>query len=149
MKTPYYVIHKKELDNGYQMLVNSLKKYWGNYMIGYSYKTNALPWVLKEFDRKGCYAEVVSEDEYKLAQLIGVDKKKIIYNGPIKTKATFMEALQNGNIVNIDSEREIEWLDYLQSTEYNLGIRVNFDIEKFCPSQSQCGTEGGALWILL
>ena len=143
MKTPYYVIHKEELDNGYQMLTSSLKKYWKNYLIGYSYKTNALPWVLKEFDRKGCYAEVVSEDEYKLAQLIGVNKEKIIYNGPIKTKTTFIEALQNGNIVNIDSEREIEWLDCLQPNEYNLGVRVNFDIEKFCPNQSQCGTEGG------
>ena len=143
MKTPYYVIHKEEMDKGFRALTNALDKYWENYIIGYSYKTNALPWVIKEFDRKGCYAEVVSEDEYKLARLIGVEKEKIVYNGPIKTRETFIEALENKNFVNIDSDREIEWLDSVRLKECNLGIRVNFDIEKFCPGQSQCGAEGG------
>lgn len=143
MKTPYYVIHKEELDNNFQLLTTALDTHWQNYIIGYSYKTNALPWVIKEFDRKGCYAEVVSEDEYKLAQFVGVDRGKIVYNGPIKSKETFIEALTNGDIVNIDSEREIEWLDDVSSKACNLGLRVNFDIEKFCPTQSQCGAEGG------
>ncbi len=143
LKTPYYIIHKEELDNNFRLLTAALDTYWENYIIGYSYKTNALPWVIKEFDRKGCYAEVVSEDEYKLAQLIGVPKRNIVYNGPIKSKETFIEALANGNIVNIDSEREIDWLDDAVPEDCNLGIRVNFDIEKFCPTQSQCGAEGG------
>lgn len=143
MKTPCYVIHKGELDNNFDLLKCALEKYWNNYIIGYSYKTNALPWVIKEFDRKGCYAEVVSEDEYELAKLVGVKKENIVYNGPIKTKTSFIEALSNGNFVNIDSAREIEWLEELPRNEYNLGIRINFDIETMCPNQSQCGSEGG------
>lgn len=143
METPYYIINKDELDRNFEQIKNALDKYWGNTIVGYSYKTNALPWVIKEFDNKGCYAEVVSKDEYKLAQLVGVAKGKIIYNGPIKTKETFVEALTSGNIVNIDSEREIKWLEGVPAKDCALGIRVNFDIEKFCPNQSQCGIEGG------
>ena len=143
LKTPYYVIHKEELESNFNKLKNALEKHWGNYIIGYSYKTNALPWVIKHFDTLGCYAEVVSEDEYNLAKLIGVQKNRIIYNGPIKTKGTFIEALENGCIVNIDSQREIEWLDEVEEEKRIVGIRINFDIEKMCPGQSQCAEEGG------
>lgn len=81
-KTPFYVIHKNELDDNYKKLTSALEKHWNNYIIGYSYKTNALPWIIKHFDSLGCYAETVSEDEYELAKLVGVTKNKIIYNGP-------------------------------------------------------------------
>lgn len=143
LRTPYYVIHKEELDSNFNKLKEAMEKHWGNYIIGYSYKTNALPWVIKHFDALGCYAETVSEDEYNLTKLVGVKKNRIIYNGPIKTKKTFIEALENGCIVNIDSLREIEWLDEVPEEYKSVGIRINFDIEKMCPGQSQCAEEGG------
>lgn len=143
MKTPYYVIHKDELDSNYKKLTDALEKYWNNYIVGYSYKTNALPWLIKHFDSLGCFAETVSEDEYNLAKLIGVENNRIIYNGPIKTKETFIDAIKNGCIVNIDSQREIEWISELPECSRRIGIRVNFDIEKMCPGQSQCAEEGG------
>lgn len=143
LKTPYYVIHKKDLDSNFEKLKSAMEKHWDNYIIGYSYKTNALPWLISHFNSLGCFAEVVSEDEYNLAKLIGVEKNKIIYNGPVKTKESFVEALQNGCIVNIDSQREIEWLEEVEESKRSVGIRINFDIEKKCPGQSQCADEGG------
>lgn len=142
-KTPYYVINRKELDDNFNKLKQALEDHWGNGIIGYSYKTNALPWVISHFDSLGCYAEVVSEDEYNLAKHIGVSGDRIIYNGPIKTKETFLEAITNGCIVNIDSQRELEWLGEVTRDDGKIGLRVNFDIEKSCPGQSQCGDEGG------
>ena len=142
-KTPYYVINRKELDDNFNKLKQALDDHWGNGIIGYSYKTNALPWVISHFDSLGCYAEVVSEDEYNLAKHIGVAGDRIIYNGPIKTKETFLEAVANGCIVNIDSQRELEWLGEVTRDDGKIGLRVNFDIEKSCPGQSQCGDEGG------
>lgn len=142
-KTPFYVIHKNELDDNYKKLTSALEKHWNNYIIGYSYKTNALPWIIKHFDSLGCYAETVSEDEYELAKLVGVTKNRIIYNGPIKAKESFLEAVQNECIVNIDSQREIDWLDEVKEGKKSIGIRINFDIEKMCPGQSQCPNEGG------
>ena len=142
--TPYYVIDKEALENGICKLKNALDKYWGNSIIGYSYKTNSLPWIIKFYKDKGCYAEVVSDDEYLLAQSIKTEPGRIIYNGMLKSKETFLEAIQNRCIVNIDSQREIDWLEELPGDGgFGVGIRVNFDIEKYCPNQSACGAEGG------
>lgn len=143
LKTPYYVIHKEELDANFLKLQNAIQKHWNNYIIGYSYKTNALPWIISHFSNLGCFAEVVSEDEYNLAKLVTKNNKNIIYNGPIKTKKSFTEAIKNGCIVNIDSQREVEWLNEVKEKNRAIGIRVNFDIEKACPGQSQCPEEGG------
>ena len=144
LNTPYFVIDKQLLDEAYDKLVVALEKHWNNYVIGYSYKTNSLPWVINYFKDKGCFAEVVSDDEYNLAKFIETPLNKIVYNGPIKTQATMLEAIQNGCIVNLDSQREIEWLSGLENpNECSVGIRVNFDIEKMCPGESACGTEGG------
>lgn len=142
-KTPYYVIHEQELDENFKKLKAALEKHWKNYIIGYSYKTNSLPWVIKHFDKLGCYAETVSDDEYNLAKYICVEKSHIIYNGPVKTKASFLEALKNGCIVNIDSQREVDWLEDIGFEKRKVGIRINFDIEKMCPGQSQCPEDGG------
>ena len=142
-KTPYYVIHEEEVDENFSKLKSALENHWNNYIIGYSYKTNALPWIIKHFNSLGCFAETVSEDEYNLAKLVGVAKNQIIYNGPIKTKESFLEALQNECIVNIDSQREVEWLEEVNPDKRTVGIRINFNIEKMCPGQSQCPEEGG------
>lgn len=140
MNTPYFLIDKKILDEGLQKLKNALQNSWPNYIIGYSYKTNALPWIVKYFKAHGCYAEVVSDDEYNLTKSIGTEN--IIYNGIAKSKKTFLEAVRNHAIVNIDAEYEIDWLSELEGKNYEVGIRVNFDLESKCPGQTQCGKDG-------
>lgn len=142
IKTPYFLINKEKLDSGLQKLKDALNNAWPNYIIGYSYKTNALPWVINYFKENDCYAEVVSDDEYELAKSIGVDKAHVIYNGIAKTKESFLEAVRNHAIVNIDSEYEIDWLDELEKDEYSVGVRINFDLESKCPGQTQCGEAG-------
>lgn len=140
LKTPYFQIKKDALDDGLKKLNDALKSSWPNYIIGYSYKTNALPWVIQYFRDHDCYAEVVSDDEYELAKSIGV--RCVIYNGVAKSKDTFLEALRNHFIVNIDAEYEIDWLEELEPGEYEVGVRVNFDLESKCPGQTQCGEDG-------
>ncbi len=142
IKTPYFLINKTALDDGLKKLNESLRKAWPSYIIGFSYKTNALPWLINYFKGEGCYAEVVSDDEYELANSIRVDKSHFIYNGIAKSKDTFLEAIRNHSIVNIDSEYEIDWLDEIEKSEYSVGIRVNFDLESYCPGQTQCGDDG-------
>lgn len=141
-KTPFFLIDEDFLDNNFQYLKESLESSWDNYIIGYSYKTNALPWVINHFKKLGCYAEVVSDDEYELAISIGVQKKHIIYNGIAKNKETFLEAIRNHAIVNVDADYEIDWLNELDKGDYSVGIRCNFDLESMCPGQTQCGEDG-------
>lgn len=140
-KTPCYVINKDILDELFCGLKSALNKYWKNHIIGYSFKTNSLPWLINYMKTMDCYAETVSADEYEYAKLFGFDDK-IIYNGPIKSRDTLIEAIKNGCIVNIDSKREITWL-IESGIKGKIGLRVNFDLEKYCPGETQCSTEGG------
>ncbi|MBS6396186.1 MAG: pyridoxal-dependent decarboxylase [Clostridiales bacterium] len=143
METPCYLIHRSMLDEGMDKLKRALTEYWPNAMIGYSFKTNALPWVLDYMKRQGCHAEVVSEDEYELAEYMGYDR--IIYNGPVKGKESFLRAYRAGHIINLDAERELEWLKEAAAlgVKAKVGIRVNFDLETMCPGEASGGEEGG------
>ena len=140
LKTPCFVIDQEIIEDGLHKLCLALDHAWPNYHIGYSYKTNTLPWVIRYFKDQGCFAEVVSDDEYDMAKAIGANR--IIYNGVAKSKQTFLEAIRDNQIVNIDAEYEIDWLDELEKDRYNVGIRANFDLESKCPCQTQCGEDG-------
>lgn len=144
LNTPCFVVNKQILDGGISLLTSSLEKYWNNYIVGYSFKTNSLPWLVNYVKQKGFYAEVVSDDEYSLARLMNYEDDKVIYNGPIKSRETFLQAMNFGCIVNVDTKREIEWLKELpKGKNYKVGVRINFDIESACPTESACGDEGG------
>ena len=145
MKTPYYLIHKDMLDSGMEKLKQAAAQYWPNMVIGYSFKTNSLPWVLRYMKEHGCCAEVVSEDEYELAEYM--EYKKIIYNGPVKGRDSFERACRKGQIVNLDADREIRWLQEICTAwpdrTIKVGVRVNFDLEGMCPGEASGGEEGG------
>jgi len=145
IETPYFLIDENELSNNINNLKKALNLYWNNYIISYSFKTNSLPWLVDYFKTSGFYAEVVSDDEYQLANVMGYYKQRIVYNGLVKSKETFLEAIMNGCIVNIDSQRELHWLkelDISNEQKYEVGIRVNFDLEKYCPNESAMGDKG-------
>lgn len=141
LETPCYVIHKEELWQGIALLKASLAEYWENSIVGYSFKTNALPWALMQMKKAGFYAEVVSEDEYELAEHLGFTHS--IYNGPVKGKASFLRALKRGDIVNLDAKRELDWLEESGLKAVNVGLRVNFDLEAECPGETTPGAAGG------
>lgn len=143
MNTPYYLLHKELLDEGIEKLNQARKQYWPNSIVGYSFKTNSLPWVVSYMKKQGYYAEVVSEDEYHLAEYLGYDQ--IIYNGPVKGQESFLRACRAGQIVNLDAEREIRWLEEaaVDGKTINVGVRVNFDLESMCPGEASGGEEGG------
>lgn len=146
-KTPYFVINEPILQRYYDMLTNSLKQNWGNFQVGYSFKTNSLPWLVSYVRKKGAYAEVVSQDEYDLAKYLGYTDKEIIYNGPYKGMDSFCNVLLAGGIVNLDSMQEIRWLTDLinkyENHSFKVGVRVNFDLEKMCPGETTMGEVSG------
>lgn len=146
IETPCFLIHTQKVDSLVDNLISSLAKYWLNGIVGYSFKTNNLPWVISHMKEKGLWAEVVSSDEYQLAKELGFDSSKIIFNGPAKEKEEFIEAIENESIVNIDSTVELRWLLECDKSKFknsNIGLRVNFCIEDYCQGESQCGTEDG------
>lgn len=146
IKTPYYIIDEEKLNNNFKSMKEEFEKEWFNFSIGYSFKTNSLPWVLDWMKNKGTYAEVVSEKEYELALHVGYEPSKIIFNGPYKGVEALKFALDNGSIVNLDSFHEVEWIKNnrpLNGHKWLIGLRINFKLESYCNGETIMGEEVG------
>lgn len=128
----FYLADRDNFENNYLELSSAFKKYYGNFNIAYSYKTNYLPAFCKSVDRLGGYAEVVSDMEMDIALKCGVDYKRIIWNGPVKNVKRVEELLINGGTVNIDNLNELDHLESFVSEnkdkQFNLGIRLNYEV---------------------
>ncbi|CAH2714887.1 Diaminopimelate decarboxylase [Neobacillus rhizosphaerae] len=128
----FYLLDINKLRNNYQKIDSAFKRRYQNFIIGYSYKTNYLPYLCSVMSQLGAYAEVVSRLEYDLAIKIGVDPRKIIFNGPLKTFEDIEIALNYGSILNVDSLYEMEdvknYSEKYTSKQVKVGLRVNFDI---------------------
>lgn len=154
--TPYFLLDEPILQRYFDMLTGALKENWPNYRIGYSFKTNSLPWLVNFYKKQGAYAEVVSKDEYGLAKYLGFQDSEIVYNGPYKDEQSFRDVVLAGGYVNVDSKWELEWLTKLSGeleeekaeekekvSEIHVGIRVNFNLEQMCPGETTMGETSG------
>ena len=115
LTTPCFVLDNQELRKSIVGFQRALNNCFSRYAIGYSVKTNSLPFCLQKAREQGCFAEVVSADEYELALKCGFKKDRIVYNGPMKSHDTFIDAITSGAIVNIETHREIDWLKDLRT----------------------------------
>ena len=137
LHTPCFILDPLELEKSVTGFQKALEKNFKNSIVGYSVKTNSVHKCMKLAAEMGAYAEVVSHDEYELALLCGFQKNHIVYNGPMKSKETFLDAIENGAIVNIETKRELEWLNELPSDkQYTVGIRLNVNISHVSPEDA-------------
>lgn len=136
-QTPSFIFDEAEFSRGVKELRIALEERFERVDIGYSVKTNSLPFAMRTAGKLGCMAEVVSHDEYQLASLCGFAPDRIIYNGPMKSKKTFLEAVKGGCLVNIETKRELEWLKELPADgKFNIGIRLNINISHVSPEDA-------------
>ena len=142
LQTPCFILDKEELEKSVKGYQNALKSNFKRSIVGYSVKTNSVPACMKLAGEMGAYAEVVSHDEWELARLCGFDRQHIVYNGPMKSKETFLDAVEHGAIVNIETKRELEWLKELDAQvsddvqKYKVGIRLNINISHVSPEDA-------------
>lgn len=125
MNTPYFIINKNLLDKNINAFKNALNDKYINSYLGYSVKTNSLPWLLEYLNHEGCCAEVVSDEEYQLAKICGFKDHKIIFNGPIKSNEQLDIANKKGAIINIDSKNDLDFILTHDVNIENIGVRVN------------------------
>ncbi len=149
--TPCYVIKERKFKENYLDVIDSFSKKWkGLVSCGYSVKTNNRREMLKLAWNNNMYAEVVSTREYNYVKELGFTDSKIIFNGPVKGNA-FKQAIFNGARINLDSLQEvIELVEYIKKNRinnYNIGLRLNFDLEKCVPGQTMTGTHVGRFGI--
>ena len=111
---------------------------WGE-NIFYSYKTNPVPGVLKLLHQNGAGAEVVSERELLLAMDLGVDPKRIVFNGIYKSPLALKIAAQKGiKSINIDNPNDIEIINSF-SAEIKSPISVGLRVRPMVGWQGQFG----------
>lgn len=146
LKTPYYIIDLKKLEKNLSDLRQSFTALWPNFLVGYSFKTNNLPWIASWMKSQQVLAEVVSTPEYELAKYVGYEDNQVIINGPCKGFETMDKILRAEGIVNLDNFQEIAYIEEHQSDyskEINVGLRINFDLENSCPGETIPGKEPG------
>ncbi len=144
--TPYFEIDLQCLDENYERVKSGFETQWPNLLIGYSVKTNALPWILGWARARGAWAEVMSTPEMMLAKRVGYPCSEIIINGPYKGFEAMREVLEAGGVVNLDSFHEIEWLRKnrpLAGGPWKVGLRLNCDLEGHCPGETAMDTDPG------
>ena len=127
LHTPCFILDADELRRLYRGFRDALQARFAAAEVAYSVKTNSNPALLKVLLEEGAAAEVVSDTEYELATALGF--KRIVFNGPVKGKEHFLKALQDGQTVNIDSKRELRWLEELSAGQkVSVGLRVNIGL---------------------
>lgn len=137
LETPCFVLDEQELARSIDGFQSALDSHFSKAIIGYSAKTNSTPFCLKYACDRGAMAEVVSSDEYDLARACGCSASQIIYNGPMKSKESFIETVRAGGIVNIETKRELNWLKELPKDKvYSIGLRLNINISKVSPEDA-------------
>ena len=144
--TPFYIMSPNKYKENINNFINSFKRKYNKVVAGYSFKTNYVPALCSIAKVEGCYAEVVSEMEYALAQKIGF--KNIIFNGPIKRPKILKQALEDGVVINLDSEYEVELVCQYkrENPERNVkvGLRININLtDENGNSTIQCGLRFG------
>lgn len=129
----FYLLDSEQYKNNFIELRDTFRKIYPNFNIAYSYKTNYTPKLCKIVNELGGYAEVVSEMELEIALRIGVEPKRIIWNGPIKNAKKLEYFLLVGGTDNIDSVEELETVRGIAERHpdkvLNLGIRCNYDVQ--------------------
>lgn len=146
LDTPCFVFDEVELRANFADFRAALHSYWGrNANVGYSVKTNPFPWIVRTALECGCMAEVVSDDEFACALECGFAPEEVIFNGPVKGADWLEYALANGSIVNLDSRSDIDTVRRFAEKNgcAKVGIRVNTDLESFCPGETVTGEAGG------
>jgi len=145
----FYILDLDQLYENYHHLIKAFSRHYANVKIGYSYKTNYLPFLVQQMDKMGAYAEVVSQMEYHLALKCGVGPERIIFNGPLKDNADLEYALKHHSMLNIDNLAEMQQIlkvvDSHPDEQFQVGLRCNFDLKDGSYSRFGLCLENGEL----
>lgn len=128
LKTPLYIADKSDFKRNITDFITAFRKYYPNYNIGYSFKTNYCEDFINVVKEVCGYAEVVSPKEYQLARNYGFDYSQIIYNGVIPDLEDKIRCANHGGIVNVDNVGELGSLLGICTSPLAIGVRLNFDI---------------------
>jgi diaminopimelate decarboxylase len=112
--------------------------------VAYSVKSNPLMGLVARLHQAGCWAEVASGFEYRIARRAGVPGTQIVFNGPFKSPDELRRALGEGATViadGVEQVREIARLARAASPRARVGLRLVPPDRAFSPGD-RTGTPG-------
>jgi diaminopimelate decarboxylase len=104
--SPFYLMSRGLLNKNYQAYEHALEGIQS--FVGYAVKANHNLNLLKYLASMGCGAVVVSGCELQTALIAGFSRHKMVFDGSGKTQAEINLAVENGILVNIESEFDLE-----------------------------------------
>jgi diaminopimelate decarboxylase len=128
--SPLFVISEKTIRNTVKKAKKAFGTRYPRVQFAWSYKTNYLNAICNIFHQEGSWAEVVSGFEYDKAINLGVDGRKIIFNGPDKSGKDLTKAITNDSLIHIDHLDELYAITELAGKlkkRPRVAIRVNMD----------------------
>jgi len=151
--SPLFVISEKTIRSTIKKAKKEFETRYPKVQFAWSYKTNYLNAVCSIFHQEGSWAEVVSGFEYDKAIALGVDGKKIIFNGPDKKEEDLTKAIRNDSLIHIDHLDEYYTISDLADKlkkRPRVAIRVNMDTGVY-PMWDRFGFnyENGQAWDAL
>ena len=129
--TPSYCYSLNKL----KLNIRNFKKYFRsiNPLLCFSVKSNSNFQILKEINKMGMGADVVSKGELIMALKAGINPKKIVFSGVGKTFDELKFAIdKNILLINSESESEInqiEKISKIKKKKIDIGIRLNPNID--------------------
>ena len=129
--TPTYCYSLNKL----KLNIRNFKKYFIsiNPLLCFSVKSNSNFQILKEINKMGMGADVVSKGELIMALKTGISPKKIVFSGVGKTFDELKFAIdKNILLINSESESEInqiEKISKIKNKKIDIGVRLNPNID--------------------
>ena len=129
--TPAYCYSLNKL----KLNIRNFKKYFIsiNPLLCFSVKSNSNFQILKEINKMGMGADVVSKGELIMALKAGISPKKIVFSGVGKTFDELKFAIdKNILLINSESESEInqiEKISKIKNKKIDIGVRLNPNID--------------------
>jgi diaminopimelate decarboxylase len=128
--SPLFVISEKTLRSNIRKAKKAFETRYPKVQFAWSYKTNYLNAVCNVFHQEGSWAEVVSGFEYDKALALGIEGRKIIFNGPEKSDSDLTKAIGNESLIHIDHLEEFYTIAEIAEKikkRPRVAIRVNMD----------------------
>ena len=129
-KTPFYCYSLSQIKSNFYNFKNAFK--YINPLICFSIKSNANLEILKELNKLGSGADVVSAGELFKAKKAGISSNKIVFSGIGKTQEEIKTAIKKRVLlINIESESEANLINKISrqmSKITPVGVRLNPNI---------------------
>ncbi|KAJ7562344.1 hypothetical protein O6H91_03G092600 [Diphasiastrum complanatum] len=127
---PFYLYSKSQLTRNFQAYAAALQGV--DSFVGYAIKANNNLKILEHLRSLGSGAVLVSGNELKLALVAGFDPARCILNGNGKLPQEILLAAQNGVLVNVDSEFDLEQIicaSKISGKRIKILLRINPDVD--------------------